>query len=59
VRYRIEVALQVGVHHVGVALLQQPIDFPQRILAASPWPEAEATGSELNFKGNWPGRLSK
>jgi hypothetical protein len=50
VRDGVEVAFQVGVHHVGVASLQQPIDFPQRILAAPPRPEAEAAGPELDFK---------
>ncbi len=31
VRDAVEIALQVGIHHPGVALLEQPIDFPQRV----------------------------
>jgi hypothetical protein len=44
------VALQVGVHHEGVAGLQQPVDFPQRVLAAAPRTEPVASRSELHFK---------
>ena len=55
----IEIALQVGVHHMGVAFLQQPIDFPQRILAAPPWSKAIASGSELDFKDRLDDHLQR
>ena len=35
VRDRVEVALQVGIHHMGVALLDQFIDFAQCVFAAA------------------------
>ena len=50
VRDAVEIALQVGIHHPGEPLLQQPIDFPQRVLAAPPRPEAVTTRPELSFK---------
>ena len=50
VRDRVEIAFQVGVHHVGVAFLQQPIDFPQRILATSSRTEAVAALPERRLK---------
>src|ERR1700761_2629392 len=42
--------LPVRIHHVGVAFLQQPIDLPQSVLAASPRTKAVAPGAELDFK---------
>src|SRR5271170_3550158 len=42
VRDRVEVALQIGVHHETMARFDQPVDLPQRILAAASRPEAEA-----------------
>ena len=50
VRDGVEIALQVGVHHMGVALLQQPVDFPQRILATTSRTEAVAARPELASK---------
>ena len=50
VRDRVEIALQVGVHHMGIAFLQQPIDFPQRILASSTRTEAVAAFPERCLK---------
>src|SRR5882724_1227519 len=57
VRDRIEVALQIGIHDMSEAFLQQPIHFPQRVFAASPRPEAVAPRSELNFKDRLDGHL--
>jgi hypothetical protein len=50
VRDRVEIAFQAGVHHMGVALLEQTIDFPRRIFAAAPRPEAVASGSKPRFE---------
>ena len=50
VRDRVEVALQIGVHHETVAQLDQPIDLPQRILTAASRPEAEARRMELRLQ---------
>jgi len=58
VRDRIEVTLQSAIDHMGIAFLQQPIDFPQRVFAALARPEAVAsrrnwtskTGSMVIFK---------
>ena len=54
VRNRIEVRLQVGIHHVGVAVLDQPIDLAQRIVAPSPRTEAVASVAEpaLEYRFN-------
>src|ERR1700744_3721928 len=49
-RDRVEVALQVRIHHMAEALLQQPVHLPQPILAAPPRPEAVATGPELGLE---------
>jgi len=45
-RNRIEVRLQVGVHNVDVAVLDQPIDFAQRIMAPASRSEAVASFAE-------------
>src|SRR5277367_6778256 len=50
VRDRVEVALQIGVHHEAVARFDQPVDLPQRILAAAPRPEAEAPCMEMRLQ---------
>jgi|EndMetStandDraft_5_1072996.scaffolds.fasta_scaffold10797_1 hypothetical protein len=39
------------------AFLQQPIDLPQRVLAASSWPEAVTSRPELDFKDRLDGHL--
>src|SRR6202022_593933 len=57
VRDRIEVTLQVGIHSMSEALLQQPIDLPQRIFAASSRPEAVTSRPELDFKDWLNGHL--
>src|ERR1700724_3624382 len=57
VRDRIEVTLQVGIHYMSEALLQQPIDLPQRIFAASSRPEAVTSRPELDFKDWLNGHL--
>ena len=49
-RNAVEIALEVGVDHKGEAGLQQPIDLPQRILAAAPRTEAIAPRPELRLK---------
>src|SRR5215469_1669092 len=50
VRDAVEITLQVGVHHPGQPRLQQPIDFPQRVLATTSRAEAVAARPELRFK---------
>src|SRR5262245_21925406 len=50
VRNRIEVRLQVGIHHVGVAVLDQPIDFAQRVMAPASRSEAVASIAEPVFE---------
>src|SRR5258708_610576 len=57
VRDRIEVTLHVRIHHMREALLQQPIDLPQRIVAASSRPEAATSRPELDFKDWLNGHL--
>ena len=52
VRDRIEVALQIGVHHEAVAGFDEAIDDPQRILGAASRPEAEARRVEPRVQ-NW------
>jgi hypothetical protein len=52
VRNRVEVALQVGVHHEGIPLPDQSCHFPQGILAAAFRPEAVACRTEHGFE-NW------
>ena len=47
VRNVVEVALQIGIHHMGVAFAQQRIDFPQRVLAASTGPKSIARRHKL------------
>src|SRR5271166_2541234 len=42
VRNGIDIAGEVGVHHIGVAVLDQPIDLPQRVVAAASRTEAIA-----------------
>src|SRR5260221_7135764 len=51
------VTLQVGIHDMREALLQQPIDLPQRIFAASSRPEAVTSRPELDFKDWLNGHL--
>src|SRR6266511_5688312 len=46
VRVRLEVRLQVGIHHMGVSLLEQPIDLPQRVTAPAFRTEAVAAVAE-------------
>ena len=47
VRDRVEVALQVGIHHVHVTLLQQVIHPPQCVFAAPSGPKAVAVLGEF------------
>ena len=44
---RVEVALDVGVHHPGIPLRQEPLDLPQRILASTARTEPVATRVKL------------
>lgn len=46
----VKVAFQVGIHHMGVARLEQPVNFPQRILAAPPRTEPVACLQLWNSK---------
>ena len=41
-RDRIEVRLQIGIHHLREPLLDQTIEFPQRIVTPAPRTEAVA-----------------
>jgi hypothetical protein len=59
VRDRVEVALQVGVHHMGVTFLQQPVDLPQRVLAAAFRTEAVAAFPELRLKDRFNRHLER
>ena len=46
----VEVGLQIGIHHMGIAGLQEPIHFPQGILASSVWPETVTVRFELRLE---------
>ncbi len=46
-RDRVEVTHQIGIHHKHIALLQELVRSPQRILATSSRPEAVAVRSEF------------
>lgn len=46
----VKVRLQIGIHHMGVAGLQEPIHFPQGILASSVWPETVTVRFELRLE---------
>jgi len=59
VRDRVEIALQVGIHHEAVACLQKPIDLPQRRLAAASRTEAVAARPELRFKDWFNGQFER
>ena len=50
VRDRLEIALQIGVHHKAAAGFDEAIDDPQRILGAASRPEAEARRVEPRFQ---------
>ena len=39
---RVEVGSQIRIHHMGVSVLDQPIDFPQRVMAPASRTEAVA-----------------
>ena len=41
-RDAVEVAFEVGIHHMGVAAPEVPVHFPQRVFAASARPESVA-----------------
>jgi hypothetical protein len=58
-RDRVEIALQVGIHHEAVACLQKPIDLPQRRLAAASRTEAVAARPELRFKDWFNGQFER
>src|SRR5271157_1725314 len=52
-RDRIEIGGQVRVYDVGVAILDQPIDFPQRVMASAPRSEAVAPIAEPRFENRF------
>ena len=52
-RNRVEIGGQVGVHHVGVAVLDQPIDFPQRVMASATRSETVAPIAEPRFENRF------
>src|SRR5208282_5812240 len=56
----IEIADEVGVRHVGIAVLDQPIDFPQRGVASASRTEAVAPVTEPRLENRFdrePNRL--
>ena len=60
VRDRIEVAGEVGVHHEGVAVLDQPVDHSQRVVASASRTEAVALVPEPRLENRFdhePNRL--
>jgi hypothetical protein len=50
VRDRVEVAFQVGVHHVGIALRQQALDSRQGLLTTAAGPEAKTLARKIAFE---------
>ena len=52
-RNRVEIGGQVRVHHVGVAVLDQPIDFPQRVMASATRSETVAPIAEPRFENRF------
>src|SRR5271165_2246321 len=52
-RDRIEIGGQVRVYDVGVAILDQPIDFPQRVMASASRSEAVAPIAEPRFENRF------
>ena len=58
-RDTVEVGFQVGVHHKGVPGLDQPIDFPQRFLAAPSRTKAIARRQKLDFKDRFDHELHR
>src|SRR5512143_3271888 len=46
----VKVGLQIGVHHTGITGLQEPIHFPQGILASPVWPETVTVRFELHLE---------
>jgi len=59
-RNRVKIADEVGVRHVGIAVLEQPIDFPQRVVASASRTEAVAPVTEPRLENRFdrePNRL--
>jgi site-specific DNA recombinase len=52
-RDRVEIGGKVCVYDVGVAILDQPIDFPQRVMASAPRAEAVAPVAEPRFENRF------
>src|SRR5208283_4054340 len=52
-RDRIEIADEVGVRHVGIAVLDQPIDFPQRVVASASRTESVAPVTEPRLENRF------
>jgi hypothetical protein len=59
VRDRIEIALQIGVHHEAKAGFDEAIDDPQGILGAAARPEAEARRVEPRLKNGLQHELDR
>ncbi len=47
---RVEVAFQIGVHHVPIAFLEQSIDPPEGVFASPVWPKAVAVLGKITLK---------
>ena len=57
--YRIEVTGKIGIHHVGVTLLDQSIHVTKRVLAPSPRSKAIACFFELPFENRLDNHLQR
>jgi hypothetical protein len=59
VRDAVEVALEVGVDHEGVTVLDQPVHFAQRVMAAASRPEAVALRTERRLEDRFDDELHR
>src|SRR3990170_4292149 len=57
IRDTVEVAVKVGIHHVGVAVLDQPLYFPQRVFAAPTRTKAVTRLLKLSLKDRFDHQL--
>ena len=59
VRNAVEVAREIGIDHIGVALLDQTVYFAERVMAAAPRPEAVAPGMEASLENRFDHELHR
>ncbi len=50
VRNAIKVGFYVRIHHVGVSGFEEPVHFPEGILASQSWPESKTCRRKLTFE---------